>query len=127
MSYSQLIHGLRVAEIDLDRKILADLAVTEPEIFAGIVVQAENALGANPVESRVSVERKPEAAAEKPDTEAAPAVAEAPDTKEQPEVEAAERRAEELGVDLSAVEGTGQEGRITLGDVEKASKDGEDG
>jgi large subunit ribosomal protein L20 len=130
MSYSQLIHGLRVAEIDLDRKILADLAVTEPEIFAGIVVQAENALGANPVESRVSVERKPEAAAEKPDTEAAPAVAEAPDTKEQPEVEAteaAERRAEELRVDLSAVEGTGQEGRITLGDVEKASKDGEDG
>jgi large subunit ribosomal protein L20 len=130
MSYSQLIHGLRVAEIDLDRKILADLAVTEPEIFAGIVVQAENALGANPVESRVSVERKPEAAAEKPDTEAAPAVAEAPETKEQPEVEAteaAERRAEELRVDLSAVEGTGQEGRITLGDVEKASKDGEDG
>jgi len=130
MSYSQLIHGLRVAEIDLDRKILADLAVTEPEIFAGIVTQAENALGANPVESRVSVERKPEGAAEKPDTEAAPAVAEAPDTKEQPEVEAteaAERRAEELRVDLSAVEGTGQEGRITLGDVEKASKDGEDG
>jgi large subunit ribosomal protein L20 len=128
MSYSQLIHGLRLAEIDLDRKILADLAVTEPEIFAGIVAQAENALGANPVESRVSVERKPEAAAEKPDTEAEP-VAEAPDTKEQPEVEAteaAERRAEELGVDLSAVEGTGQEGRITLGDVEKASKDGED-
>jgi large subunit ribosomal protein L20 len=128
MSYSQLIHGLRLAEIDLDRKILADLAVTEPEIFAGIVAQAENALGANPVESRVSVERKPEAAAEKPDTEAAP-VAEAPDTKEQPEVEAteaAERKAEELGVDLSAVEGTGQEGRITLGDVEKASKDGED-
>jgi len=130
MSYSQLIHGLRLAEIDLDRKILADLAVTEPDIFAGIVAQAENALGANPVESRVSVERKPEAAAEKPDTEAAPAVAEAPDTKEQPEVEAteaAERRAEELRVDLSAVEGTGQEGRITLGDVEKASKDGEDG
>jgi large subunit ribosomal protein L20 len=128
MSYSQLIHGLRLAEIDLDRKILADLAVTEPEIFAGIVAQAENALGANPVESRVSVERKPEAAAEKPDTEVAP-VAEAPDTKEQPEVEAteaAERRAEELGVDLFAVEGTGQEGRITLGDVEKASKDGED-
>jgi large subunit ribosomal protein L20 len=128
MSYSQLIHGLRLAEIDLDRKILADLAVTEPEIFAGIVAQAENALGANPVESRVSVERKPDAAAEKPNTEVAP-VAEAPDTKEQPEVEAteaAERRAEELGVDLFAVEGTGQEGRITLGDVEKASKDGAD-
>ena len=41
--------------------------------------------------------------------------------------DAAERKAEELGVDLSAVEGTGQEGRITVGDVEQAAKDGEDG
>src|SRR5215203_3055471 len=32
LSYSRLIHGLRLAEVDLDRKILADLAVTEPEI-----------------------------------------------------------------------------------------------
>ena len=38
--------------------------------------------------------------------------------------EAAERRAGELGVDLSAVEGTGQGGRITVGDVEKAARAG---
>src|SRR4028119_1405926 len=62
MSYSQLIHGLRLAEIDLDRKILADLAATEPEVFAGIVTQAKNALGGDPVETRVKVERAPEPA-----------------------------------------------------------------
>jgi large subunit ribosomal protein L20 len=57
LSYSRFIHGLRLAEIDLDRKILADLAVTEPEIFAAIVDQAKNALDGKPVERRVEVER----------------------------------------------------------------------
>jgi large subunit ribosomal protein L20 len=150
MSYSQLIHGLRLAEIDLDRKILADLAATEPEVFAGIVTQAKNAIEGNPVETRVKVERAPEPepapkprARRKPAAEAAPPqpvaepetspepeVAEPEAAEEQPEVhatDAAERKADELGVDLSAVEGTGQEGRITVGDVDKAAKDGEDG
>jgi large subunit ribosomal protein L20 len=44
MSYSQFVHGLRLAEIDLDRKILADLAATEPEAFAAVVTRAKNAL-----------------------------------------------------------------------------------
>jgi large subunit ribosomal protein L20 len=57
LSYSKFIHGLKLAEIDLDRKILADLAVTEPEIFAAIVGQAQNALEGKPVERRVEVER----------------------------------------------------------------------
>jgi large subunit ribosomal protein L20 len=57
LSYSRFIHGLKLAEIDLDRKILADLAVTEPEIFAAIVAQAKNALDGKPVEQRVEVER----------------------------------------------------------------------
>jgi large subunit ribosomal protein L20 len=57
LSYSRFIHGLKLAEIDLDRKILADLAVTEPEIFAAIVAQAKNALDGRPVEQRVEVER----------------------------------------------------------------------
>src|SRR5918999_864970 len=52
LSYSRLIHGLRLAEIDLDRKILADLAVTEPEIFGAIVAQAKNALDGKPVDRR---------------------------------------------------------------------------
>jgi large subunit ribosomal protein L20 len=45
LSYSQFIHGLRLAEIDLDRKVLADLAVSEPEAFAAVAGRAREALG----------------------------------------------------------------------------------
>ncbi len=44
INYSQLMHGLKVAEIELDRKVLADLAVNQPEAFAAVVLQAKNAL-----------------------------------------------------------------------------------
>src|SRR5660398_258207 len=36
MSYNEFVHGLKEANIDLDRKVLADLAVNEPEVFAEI-------------------------------------------------------------------------------------------
>jgi large subunit ribosomal protein L20 len=118
LSYSKFIHGLKLAEIDLDRKILADLAVTEPEIFAAIVGQAKNALDGKPVERRVEVERAVASA----QTEAPARETEAPDAQaEVNATDAAERKAEELGVDISTVEGTGQGGRITVGDVEKAA------
>ncbi len=141
MSYSQLIHGLRLAEIDLDRKILADLAATEPEVFAGIVTQAKNALGGDPVETRVKVERAPEPepapkpqARRKPAAEAAPAqpaepeaAPEATDADEQAEVEAteaAERRADGLDVDIESIdEGSGFEGRVLVEDVEEAAEE----
>src|SRR3954449_7914489 len=44
LSYSKFIHGLKLAEIDLDRKILADLAATEPAAFAAVVGKAKDAL-----------------------------------------------------------------------------------
>ena len=44
ISYSKLIHGLKVANIDLNRKILADLAVSDKNAFAQICAQAKNAL-----------------------------------------------------------------------------------
>jgi large subunit ribosomal protein L20 len=44
LNYSQLMHGLKVAGIDLDRKVLADLAVNQPEAFKEVTVQAKNAL-----------------------------------------------------------------------------------
>ena len=134
LSYSRLIHGLRLAEIDLDRKILADLAVTEPEIFGAIVAQAKNALDGKPVDRRVEVERSTEP--EQP-SQSARSTLEAPaeQTEQAEETEAseaeieatdaAERKAEELNVDLSRVEGTGQGGRITVGDVEKAATEDE--
>jgi len=41
VSYSRLIHGLKKAEIALDRKILAQLAATEPSAFTVIVDKAK--------------------------------------------------------------------------------------
>jgi large subunit ribosomal protein L20 len=46
LSYSQLVSGLRKAEITLDRKVLADLAVSDPEAFGKIAAQAKAALEA---------------------------------------------------------------------------------
>lgn len=46
LSYSQLIHGLSRAEIEVDRKVLADIAVHEPEAFAAIALAAKEALAA---------------------------------------------------------------------------------
>ncbi|MFM7620063.1 MAG: 50S ribosomal protein L20 [Alphaproteobacteria bacterium] len=46
MIYSKFINGLKLAKIDLDRKVLADLAVREPETFAKIVEKAKKALQA---------------------------------------------------------------------------------
>ena len=45
LSYSRLIAGLRVAEIEVDRKMLAELAVNEPEAFAALATAAKDALG----------------------------------------------------------------------------------
>jgi large subunit ribosomal protein L20 len=46
VSYSQLIHGLQRAGVDLDRKALADLAVHDPAAFAQLVQTARDALAA---------------------------------------------------------------------------------
>jgi large subunit ribosomal protein L20 len=42
-TYSRFINGLRLAEIDVDRKVLADLAVTDPAAFTALVKAAEAA------------------------------------------------------------------------------------
>src|SRR3954471_21568103 len=44
MKYSQFIHGLSLAGIELDRKVLADLAVKQPDAFAAVATQARDAL-----------------------------------------------------------------------------------
>ena len=45
LTYSRFINGLKKAGIELDRKILADMALREPETFASLVKQAQAALG----------------------------------------------------------------------------------
>ncbi len=44
ISYSKLIHGLAVSKIKLNRKILADIAVREPEVFSEIVKTAKESV-----------------------------------------------------------------------------------
>ena len=44
LTYSRFINGLSLAGIEVDRKVLADLAVREPEAFGAIVAQAQEAL-----------------------------------------------------------------------------------
>ena len=44
LSYNQFVAGLRKAEIELDRKVLADLAVEDPAAFAKIAERAKAAL-----------------------------------------------------------------------------------
>ena len=44
MNYSTLMHGLKVAGIDLNRKMLAELAVSDKEAFAALCAQAKAAL-----------------------------------------------------------------------------------
>jgi large subunit ribosomal protein L20 len=45
LTYSQLVNGLKKAGIELDRKVLADLAVREPAAFKAVVFTAKGALG----------------------------------------------------------------------------------
>ena len=44
MNYSTLMHGLKVAGIDLNRKMLAEIAVADKEAFAAIAEKAKAAL-----------------------------------------------------------------------------------
>src|SRR4026208_1803522 len=44
ISYSRFMHGLKIAGVELDRKILADLAIHDPAAFATLVQQAKDAL-----------------------------------------------------------------------------------
>ena len=44
MNYSTLMHGLKVAGVDLNRKMLAEIAVSDKEAFAAIVDKAKAAL-----------------------------------------------------------------------------------
>jgi large subunit ribosomal protein L20 len=46
MTYGTFIHGLKLAEIELDRKVLADIAVRDPETFSRFADAAREAASA---------------------------------------------------------------------------------
>ena len=46
LTYSQFMHGAKLAGIELDRKMMADLAMNEAEVFTTVIAQAKAALPA---------------------------------------------------------------------------------
>ena len=46
LSYSQFVHGLKLANISLDRKVLSELAMTDPSAFGQVAEQAKASLAA---------------------------------------------------------------------------------
>ncbi|WP_300768164.1 50S ribosomal protein L20 [uncultured Bifidobacterium sp.] len=44
MTYNRFMQGLRLAEIDLDRRALAEIAVSDPDTFRALVAEAKSAL-----------------------------------------------------------------------------------
>ena len=54
LSYSQLIHGLKAGGVDLDRKILADMAVRDAEGFTALVATAQGHLKSAPAEAHAA-------------------------------------------------------------------------
>lgn len=84
LSYSRLMHGLKAAGVEINRKMLAEMAVHDPDAFRQVAGQAQTALGlpvtappqpaaeAKPAAKSKPKEKKPVAAAE-PAAEAKPA------------------------------------------------------
>ena len=54
LNYSQFMHGLKLAGIELDRKILADFAAKQPEAFTALAAQAKTALEENKPQERAA-------------------------------------------------------------------------
>jgi large subunit ribosomal protein L20 len=54
LSYSRFINGLKNAGVEVDRKVLADLAVSEPAAFAALVEVAKNAAPTEPTKEIAS-------------------------------------------------------------------------
>lgn len=83
MNYSTFMHGLKEANINLDRKLLADIAVNDPKAFAELVGMAKKALG-QPVTSAPAPAAAKIAAPAPSKTEAPAPVVEASEAVEAP-------------------------------------------
>lgn len=61
ITYSKFINGLKIANIAIDRKILAELAVSDAAVFSELVKTAKNALTALPAVKKETISKKPQA------------------------------------------------------------------
>lgn len=138
LSYNRLIAGLRRAGLDLNRKILADIAVHDSEGFAAIVEVAKEGLEMEPVERPAEPapkaapapkakpapkkEAKPAPAAKKAEKKAAAPKAEAPSKSELEKMTVADLKklAQERGIAEGDVEGSGAGGNVVKADWVRA-------
>lgn len=94
ISYSKLMHGLKLAGIEVNRKMLSDLAISDATAFAQLAEVAKEAL-ANPVKKEEpKVAPKKEAKKVEPKVEVKEEVK--PEVKEEPKVEVKEEAKEEV-------------------------------
>jgi len=84
LSYSRLIHGLTLAGIEVNRKMLAEMAVRDPDSFQQVASQARDALGAPAEAAAAPAEPASEA---KPDKKAESEEAAEPPAEEEPSAE----------------------------------------
>jgi len=95
LSYSRLIHGLTLAEISVNRKMLAEMAVRDPQGFTQLANAARKALGLSSVDAPSAAAQAAAEAEVKAAEAAAAAEEEAEAPAEAEESEAAEAEAEE--------------------------------
>ncbi len=101
--YSTLIHGLSLAHVSVNRKVLADLAINDPKAFKAFVDLALDAIKGNiPVET--TVESKSSVKKTAPAKKATPKVEKPVENKVESKIEEAPKKAEkEPSVDLSSM------------------------
>lgn len=122
LKYSRFIYGLSLANVQLNRKVLADLAVSEPQVFASYVELAKDAI-ANPSKYAVEAQKK----TFKPEVKKEEAKVVAPAKKEEVKVVTPVQKEEEKPAPKAKKEATKpapqvvkQEAPVTKEDVEKA-------
>lgn len=136
LSYSKLMHGLALAEIDINRKMLSEMAIHDPDAFAQIASRARGALEEKGVPLDPAPERPAPPPAAAPAAEA-PAAAETPEAgapaeaappagsgEEAPPAEAAEPQAEAAEPQPEAAEPRPEEAAPT-GEAAEAETAGE--
>ncbi len=100
LSYSKLMYGLKLAEVDLNRKVLSEMAINDAKAFADVCDTAKKQLGITseaPKKAAKKAEKPAEKKAEKPAEEKREEKAAAPaqEKKEEKAAEPAEEKAEE--------------------------------
>jgi large subunit ribosomal protein L20 len=120
--YSKLIHGLILANVQLNRKVLADLAISEPKVFASYVELAKDAISNPSKYAEKTVAAAPKAAPAKTEVKAAPAKTEVKAAPAKTEVKAAPAKVEAkapAAVDTAALEA--ELSKLLVADLRKAA------